>query len=133
MRRFYTGTRREIVMFTFFGGVQLVSDWLTFVLLSAAGVDIASANLTGRVVGAGLGFWLNGRFTFQTRSRPASRRAGQVLRFAVGWAITATLSTVAVYLVERWLGLGAAWGAKLVIDACIAVLGFVLSKFWIFR
>jgi hypothetical protein len=54
-------------------------------------------------------------------------------RFAAGWAFTAALSTVAVYAADRAFGLHGAWAAKFFVDAAIAVLGFLLSKYWIFR
>lgn len=125
------GITREAMLFAIFGGVQLVADWLTFVVLTWAGVETASANVAGRIVGAALGFWLNGRFTF--RAAAGAQRSRQLLRFVGGWAITAVLSTAAVYVIERNLGLQAAWIGKLVVDALIAVLGFALSKYWIFR
>ena len=127
------GLTREALLFVVFGGVQLVADWLTFVVLTWSGVEAAAANLVGRVVGAALGFWLNGRYTFQASPQAVGHRLRQLLRFGAGWAITAALSTVAVYLIERHLGLHAAWAGKLVVDAGIAVLGFVLSKYWIFK
>lgn len=123
---------REALLFGIFGAVQLVADWLTFVLLTWLGASTAAGNIAGRVLGAALGFWLNGRFTFRNDEGEARHR-GRLLRFVVGWCITATLSTVLVYLIERHLGLHAAWGGKLVVDVAIAMLGFVLSKYWIFK
>ncbi|MFZ5657627.1 MAG: GtrA family protein [Pseudomonadota bacterium] len=127
------GVGRQVVLFAFFGAVQLAVDWLAFVLLTWAGVHVGVANLSGRVSGALAGYWLNGRFTFGASARPGVERRMQAARFLIGWLTTAGLSTAAVWLVEQQVGLHAAWISKLAIDLVIAVLGFVLSKYWIFR
>lgn len=124
---------REAALFALVGGVQLGVDWLTFVVLTWLEVDVTVANIAGRMIGALLGFWLNARYTFQVEVRNTGHRFAQIARFVAGWCITAVLSTVAVFLIERHLGLHAAWIGKMLVDASIAALGFVLSKYWIFR
>lgn len=127
------GLSRQIALFAVFGVVQLVVDWLTFVILTWAGLHVGVSNVCGRVVGAVVGFWLNGRFTFAASGGSLSKRRMQAFRFVAGWVMTAALSTTLVWLVEQQLGLQAAWAAKLAIDVVVAALGFVLSKYWIFR
>src|SRR5690606_16053821 len=69
---------RQGFAFLLVGGVQVLLDWLVFVLVSALGVPAFAANVCGRVAGASLGFWLNGLVTF----RGAEQRAlvGRPLR-----------------------------------------------------
>lgn len=120
-------------MFIAFGAVQLGVDWLTFVLLTSAGIGVAAANVTGRVVGAVLGYYLNGRYTFPQGHAAARVDRRRVIRFLIGWLATSVLSTLAVVAVEQHLGLQAAWVGKLVVDGSIAILAFLLSKYWIFK
>ena len=115
------------------GFAQLGLDWLTFVGLTSLGIGVGSANVAGRVGGAVLGFWLNARYTFAVARLPLSQRARQGIRFIAGWVLTAALSTAAVWGIEQQLGLQAAWIGKLLVDGVIAVLGFALSRYWIFR
>ena len=46
------------------GGVQWLVDWGVLVLLTRYGMQVESANVLGRVAGALLGYWLNGKLTF---------------------------------------------------------------------
>src|SRR5690606_8590592 len=46
------------------GILQLLVDWALFVAATALGLHAVPANLLGRISGAALGFWLNGRYTF---------------------------------------------------------------------
>ena len=126
-------TQRQLLLYGVMGGIQLLSDWLCFVALTFVGVDVVSANLISRVAGAVLGFWLNGRHTFaDAQSRPSLGRK-QAVRFVTGWLLSAILSTAAVWLLDGVAGLGWARTGKLFVDSALAVLGFVLSKYWIFR
>ncbi|MDR2244475.1 MAG: GtrA family protein [Burkholderiales bacterium] len=123
---------RQSVLYLIFGLVQLVVDWLCFVALTWFGMTTVPANLIGRVSGALLGFWLNGKHTFsiatQGRLRPA-----HLARFIVMWCLTAAASTAAVTLAEGAEGLYFAWLVKPFFDATLAVIGFLLSKFWVYR
>jgi putative flippase GtrA len=114
------------------GLLQLLVDWLCFVGLTMLGLDVVPANLAGRVVGAVLGFWLNGVLTFRD---DAGGRLGwrRLRRFAISWAVMSLLSTAGVYFVDHVVGLRWAWLAKPVLDASLAGLGFVVSRYWIYR
>ena len=46
------------------GGVQWLVDWGVMVGLSHLGMPVEPANIAGRISGALLGYWANGRFTF---------------------------------------------------------------------
>lgn len=125
-------TRRQLLLYGMVGSIQLLADWLCFVLLTWSGMDVVPANLCGRVFGACLGFWLNGQHTFANAGQPSLGRR-QAIRFVIAWILTAVLSTAAVWLVDHFAGLRWAQAGKLGIDGAIALLGFLLSKYWIFR
>jgi putative flippase GtrA len=56
------------------GGLQWLVDWGVMVALSHLGLRIGVANVAGRVSGALLGFWLNGRITFAGDEHTIGRR-----------------------------------------------------------
>lgn len=114
------------------GGLQLLADWGVFVLLTGLGLAVVPGNLLGRVAGASLGFWLNGRYTFSRDGQPqlGGRR---LLRFLATWAVLAVVSTLAVRQLDLAQGLQAAWLGKPLVDAALAVAGFLVSKYWIYR
>jgi putative flippase GtrA len=123
---------RQGSQFLVIGLLQLVLDWGLFVAASALGVAVAPANLAGRVGGALLGFWLNGRFTF------AERVGGKLdwrhfLRFWVAWAVLTALSTWLVAAAAHAFGLHWAWLAKPVVEGVLAVLSFFVWRQLVFR
>jgi len=123
-------SRRFIVA----GAVQLLLDWAVFVALTALGAPAAPANLCGRLAGALLGFVLHGRYTF---ADAAAHRAGtgrrRFLRYAVAWLAMTALSTWLVTLAVQQAGLHAAWLAKPVVEAGMAVLAFFVWRQWVYR
>ncbi|MFZ5661287.1 MAG: GtrA family protein [Pseudomonadota bacterium] len=114
------------------GALQLLLDWGLFVAFSAFGANTIVANMVGRVAGALVGFWLNGVVTF--RSKSGSRLGWtRLARFLLSWAAMSVLSTAAVALLDQRAGLHWAWLAKPAVDAMLAFLGFVVSRYWIYR
>jgi putative flippase GtrA len=114
-------------------GIGLIAvDWLVFVSLTALGVAPAAANLAGRVVGAVLGFWVNGRITFGNMRAP---RVGgrRFVRFTLLWLLLTLTSTGLIATVAQHLGLRFAWLAKPVVEACLALVSFTVSRHWVYR
>jgi len=114
------------------GLLQLLLDWTVFVLLTAAGMPVAPGNLLGRIGGATLGFWLNGRFTF---ARGGERRHGwgRFGRFALLWLLMTAASTWLVALAAHGLGLQVAWLAKPLVEGALAVANFFLLRHVVYR
>ena len=113
------------------GLLQLLVDWGVFVMLSAAGLVVEPANVAGRISGAALGYWLNGRFTFAGEDTTLGRR--QLARFLAMWVATTAVSTWAIGHVDDTVGLRWAWLAKPAIELTLAVFGFMLSRHWVYR
>ena len=123
---------RQGASFVLVGLLQLLLDWAVFVALSGWGVPPASANVIGRVAGAVLGFWLNGRITF---AQGGSARLGwrRFARFAIIWLMLTAISTILVTWVASQLGLQQAWLAKPLIEAALAVAAFFLWRHVVYR
>jgi putative flippase GtrA len=123
---------RQLLLFLLIGGLQVLVDWAVFVALTYAGLPLVAGNLVGRVSGACLGFWLNGRYTFADNGRP--RLDGVHLRrFVVAWLLITALSTLLLSGVEQRFDLRAAWLAKPAVEALMAILGFAVWRQWVFR
>lgn len=118
--------------FILVGLLQLVLDWALFVALTWLGVSAAPANLSGRVCGALLGFWLNGRMTFAAQGKP---RLGwrRFFRFLIVWLALTLVSTVAVTWVATQLGLQQAWLAKPLVEGTLAAASFLLLRHVVYR
>jgi putative flippase GtrA len=117
--------------YTIVGVIQWLVDWGVMVLLSHLGLPVEAANVCGRISGAMLGFWLNGRFTFAGDDT----RIGvvQLRRFVLLWLCTTTLSTFAVGYVDDVFGLQWAWLAKPAIDLVLGGIGFLASRYWVYK
>ena len=113
------------------GTVQWLVDWGVMVALSHLGLRIGLANVAGRVCGALLGFWLNGKITFTGDEHVLGGR--QLLRFVVLWVAMTLLSTVAIEAIDDVLGRKWAWLAKPLVEACLGIASFAASRNWVYR
>ena len=113
------------------GLVQWLLDWGVMVLLSHLGLVVELANIAGRVAGATVGFWLNGRITFAGEHTRVGRR--QFGRFAMMWLLTTLVSTWAIHAIDDAVGLKWTWLAKPGVELLLGLFGFLLSRHWVYR
>ena len=132
MRILMVSTLKQGLGYGLVGGVQLALDWLTFVTLTTLGVPVGGANVAGRATAAALGFWLNGKWTFG-KSNESALGIDHFGRYLVLWTSMALLSTFVVMVATRIDGVHVAWLIKPVADLFLAAVGFVVSKYWIYR
>lgn len=113
------------------GILQWLVDWGVMVGLSHFGLPVEPANVAGRISGAALGFWLNGRITFAGDGTRIGRR--QFGRFLLMWLLTTLASTWAMGAIDDVGGLKWAWIAKPGVELVLGGIGFVLSRHWVYR
>ena len=113
------------------GLLQYVVDWGAMVTLSHFGVPVEVANVAGRISGAVLGFWLNGRITFASETNKLGPQ--QLRRFVLLWLAMTALSTWAISGVADVAGLRWAWVAKPAVELLLACISFIVSRHWVYR
>ena len=113
------------------GLLQYVVDWGVMVALSHFGLSVEIANVAGRVSGATLGFWLNGRFTFVDDTSVLGPR--QLRRFMLLWLCMTGISTWSIGTIENVAGLRWAWLAKPLVEIVLACVSFMASRHWVYR
>ena len=123
--------RRHAKHYLLIGIAQWLIDWGVMVGLSHLGMLIEPANIAGRISGATLGYWLNGKITFAGDDTAVGRR--QTARFAVMWAGTTVASTWAMGHIDDMFGLQWAWLAKPAVELALGVIGFFLSRHWVYK
>ncbi|GAB2503561.1 GtrA family protein [Arenimonas alkanexedens] len=123
---------RQALLFLAVGAAQLVLDSGVFVLLTALGLPLVTGNILGRMSGACLGYWLNGRYTFSKGGEPQLQRR-HLWRFLLAWSALTALSTLLLAQVEAVAGLSGSWLAKPLVEALMAAIGFVLWRHWVYR
>ena len=124
---------RQVLLFLLVGAAQVALDWAVFVALTHAGVAVAIGNVIGRVCGACLGYWLNGRYTFTGPDGRPRLGPAQLRRFIAAWLVLTALSTLLVWSVADRVSLEMAWLAKPAVEALIAAIGFVVWRQWVYR
>lgn len=113
------------------GLLQWLLDWGVMVGLSHLGLPVEAANVAGRISGALIGFWLNGRITFAGDETEIGRR--QFARFLTMWVLTTVLSTWSLGTINRAVGLKWAWLAKPGVELVLGAAGFLISRHWVYR
>ncbi|PBJ81694.1 hypothetical protein CMZ84_16080 [Lysobacteraceae bacterium NML93-0399] len=113
------------------GLLQWLVDWGVVVGLTHVGLPVAPANVLGRITGALLGFWLNGKWTFAGDRTTVGTT--QFQRFMVMWVTTTLLSTWAMTQIDDVLGLKWVWLAKPAIEIALGIVGFFVSRYWIYK
>jgi|SRR6478609_9122253 len=124
---------RQVLLFLLVGAAQVALDWAVFVALTHAGMAVAIGNVIGRVCGACLGYWLNGRYTFTGPDGRPRLGPTQLRRFITAWLVLTALSTLLVWSVADRVSLEMAWLAKPAVEALIAAIGFVVWRQWVYR
>ncbi len=122
---------RQSRHYVLIGGLQWLVDWGVMVLISHLGAMVEIANICGRISGAMLGFWLNGKITFSSEETAVGRR--QLQRFVLMWVCNTAISTFAVGHIDEVFGLQWAWLAKPCIELLLGVVGFLLSRHWVYK
>lgn len=123
--------RRQGRHYLAIGIVLWLVDWGVMVGLSHLGLPVEPANVAGRISGALLGFWLNGRITFAGDDNDMGHR--QFGRFVLMWLLTTVISTAALGAIDDAVGLKGAWGAKPAVELVLGGIGFMLSRHWVYR
>lgn len=113
------------------GGIQWLVDWGVMVGLSHLGMAVEPANIVGRISGALLGYWLNGKLTFAGDDTAVGRT--QLQRFVMMWLCTTAISTWSMGTIDDYLGLTWAWLAKPGVELVLGVVGFLLSRHWVYK
>jgi len=122
---------REGVRFIAVGAVQVMLDSCVYIALTSLGISTPPANLCGRVSGAAMGFWLNGKITFSQRQQP--KIGARFLRYAILWIVMTIISTTALTIIVRDAGLMHAWWSKPLVEAMLGIVSFLVSRYWVYR
>ncbi|MBN8261976.1 MAG: GtrA family protein [Xanthomonadales bacterium] len=123
--------RRHAMSYAAIGLVQWLVEYGLMVVLSRWLMPVEPANVIGRVAGAVLGFWLNGKWTFAGDDTHVGRHAAA--RFVAMWVALTVLNTWIVAAIDDRYGLGVAQLLKPGADVVSGGIGFLLSRHWVYK
>ncbi|MGY0504858.1 GtrA family protein [Luteimonas sp. e5] len=122
--------RRHAGGYLLVGVIQWLVEYAVMVSLSAWLLPVEPANILGRVCGALLGYWLNGRFVFSGEGRALDRAA--FVRFVIMWLALTGLNTAILDWIDDHHGLKVTWAGKPGVDVFTGLIGFWLSRNWVY-
>ena len=113
------------------GACVFTTDLAVFwLILQVAPPAYLAANAAGKVAGAALGFVLHKRFTFgwQQKDRGSRQLVAYLCLFAANLALSSAMLAllVAGLAVHKLV-------AKVLVDAVVIAIAFVVSRHWIYR
>ena len=123
--------RRHLGGYLAIGLVQWLLEYALMLALSQWVMPVAPANVIGRLCGAMLGFWLNGKWTFAGENTHVGRHAA--LRFITMWLGLTVLNTWIVDSIDTHAGLRMAQMLKPGADMLTGGIGFLLSRHWVYK
>lgn len=123
--------RRHFGSYAAIGLLQWLVEYGLMLALSEWVMPVEPANVIGRLAGATLGFWLNGKWTFAGEGTHVGRRAA--LRFVLMWLMLTLLNTWLVGVIDEDFGLRRAQMLKPLVDMLSGSIGFVLSRHWVYK
>ncbi len=123
--------RRHLGGYAAIGLLQWLVEYGLMLALSEWVMPVEPANVIGRLAGATLGFWLNGKWTFAADDTHVGRRA--LLRFVLMWLVLTLLNTWMVGAIDEQFGLRKAQLFKPAVDLLSGGIGFLLSRHWVYR
>lgn len=123
--------RRHLGGYAAIGVLQWLLEYGLMLALSEWVMPVAPANVIGRVCGAMLGFWLNGKWTFAGDDTHVGRRA--LRRFVLMWIALTAMNTWLVHAIDVHSGLRMAQLLKPGADILTGIIGFALSRHWVYN
>lgn len=119
---------RQFMVFVMVGVVSALIDVSVMQALLHAGVHLTIATAAGFGLGLVANYLLHSKVTFQHH---ATMSAAAMTKFALVVLVNFGITLAFVYLSQRFVG--SALAGKLASLPVVAINGFVLSKFWVFR
>ena len=123
--------RRHAASYAVIGIVQWLVEYGLMLALSQWVMPVEPANVIGRLAGACLGFWLNGKWTFAGDQTHVGRHAA--VRFIAMWIVLTVLNTWIVAFIDDRFGLRHAQLLKPLADLVSGGIGFLLSRHWVYK
>lgn len=121
---------KQFMRYGLVGGLALGADVGSFLLLRSMAVELVSANVLARLVGAITAHSGNFLWTFEQRPR-LHDWLGSLRRYAVLWFGATLLSSLLLNGLTK-VGAGET-ASKLSVELFIMALNFFISRHWVFR
>ena len=123
---------RQLFAYIGIGALQWVLDTVVMISSSQLGLQVGLATIAGRISGAMLGYWLNGRYTF-AQGQLNTLGGTSLRRFIAFWLLATAISALILTSIDQHFGLRASWLCKPMVDIAFALLGFLAARHWIYR
>ncbi|TKV17611.1 GtrA family protein [Citrobacter sp. TBCS-14] len=122
---------KKIGLFFLFGVLQFAVDSFIYTILSTVGVNIILANILSRGSAALIGYFVNGKYTFD--KNPS---AGTFIKFCIYWLFMTALSSCFLWVSkEIYSGVenvSFTFISKVLVELILFFISFILAKKMVF-
>lgn len=122
---------KKVGLFFLFGILQFAVDSVIYTVLSTVGINIILANLLSRGSAALLGYFVNGKYTFN--KKPSS---GTFIKFCIYWLFMTALSSFFLWVSkEIYSGeenVSVTFISKVLVELLLFFISFILAKKMVF-
>jgi len=123
---------KKVGLFFLFGILQFAVDSLIYTTLSAVGVGIILANVLSRGSAALLGYFINGKYTFNKKAS-----SGTFFKFCIYWLFMTILSSSLLWVAkEIYSGVENVtftFVSKVLVELLLFFISFILAKKMVFN
>ncbi|BEE16926.1 membrane protein [Aeromonas enteropelogenes] len=122
----------KLLLFFICGAIQFCADGTIFLIITYFGIGITPANFISRALAACLGYYINGRFTFE-------RKMNKIIffKFVLYWCLMTSLSTILIYLCNIFLSeyeMNYSMAAsKVVVEVLLFFVSYIIAKVWVYK
>lgn len=122
---------KKVGLFFLFGILQFAFDSVIYTILSTVGIDIILANVLSRGSAALLGYFVNGKYTFN--KKPSSE---SFIKFCIYWLFMTALSSFLLWISkEIYCGeknVGVTFISKVLVEFILFFISYILAKKMVF-
>jgi putative flippase GtrA len=123
---------KKVGLFFLFGILQFAVDSSIYTILSAVGLNLVLANIISRGSAALLGYFINGRYTFNK-----DPSASTFFKFCIYWLIMTALSSSILWAAtEIYRGMENVvftFVSKILVELLLFFISFILAKKMVFN
>ena len=117
-----------LLKYVFIGFVVTLIGYIVIFTLMYKGVSPEISNILGYIIGIGISFFLNKRYTFKAQGNIVS----QFLKFGFSMGISYAANLLTLIISFRIFGVNA-YISQILAGGVYTVTGYILSKNWVFR
>lgn len=122
---------QEVILYTFFGVLTTLVNWVVYGIALRLGVDYGLANFFAFVSSIVFAYVTNRKYVFESQTNGFVHRTYELFRFCLSRIAAFFIELSGLYVMIDWLGFSEML-PKVIMTAVVIVLNYVFSKTMVF-